>query len=296
MGSGLRRASFAIISLVAGLCACGHDLDALRAGTGSRDGAGAGASGASAGSGGADPSVSRACEPCDPPTAAAMQLGLRSCCRGFGDDECGLTFGDGSLCLPRMIPGRPDSACSGVSANGSRLEGCCRPDARCGLSAGPLGLGCVAREEILAELGAGSAEAVACTYACEDDADCGVGTNDFVCTEDPRDTSRRICADGCQRDQDCRRIAGQVCALSNDFGTDTIRTVCRSPVGDVPPGDFCSAAEECVHGVCVRTPGSDPFCTALCRNDGDCESEACFSSRISRPSGSDTQAIDICGL
>jgi hypothetical protein len=297
--------------LVLLLCAagCKHDLDKLRRASddGLRDGGRGGDSGASgreappdaggeSGSDGGRVPVSDACEPCPEPSEQATRLGLRSCCRGLAEAECGLTFGGGNVCLPRDIPGQTDAACSGTTANGMRLEGCCRPDGRCGLLADATGLGCVAREQVLPGAGDESVEPIACRYECDADEDCNLLSGGFVCAEHPLD-GVRFCADECLRDQDCPEDLGLVCAFANDFGMDRVLAICRPAVGSVEPGEQCSRAEDCVHGVCLRVASGDPYCSQLCRSGVDCPADQrmCSGSNISRPSATgDALRFTIC--
>ncbi len=311
----MRRAMLLLAALLA-CCAlgCKHDLAALRSATSSgggvRDsgtpshlgtgGSGSGGQGGSAGAsdgGSGSGSVSpAACEPCPDQPDAGAALGLRACCRGTDGSECGLTFGMGQLCLQRMAPGQPSNACPSMGQGALSLDGCCRPDDRCGLDATGVELGCVAREEILVQIGAPRADPMACQYTCQTDDDCASATG-FVCAEDPKDSThkRRICVKQCLRDQDC--VKGLVCALGNDVAMDRVLAFCQPPVGNVAPGAYCSAAQDCVNGVCLQLQGMDPFCTQLCRNPADCPSgrNTCFASSINTPAKDAMQTFHICG-
>jgi hypothetical protein len=301
-----------VLALVAG---CTHDLKALRSkydtggvrdsgaqshlgdGGGSGPDAGTAGGGGSSGTGGKGALSPSACEPCADLPDAGAGVQLRTCCRGTGNKECGLTFGQGNLCLPRMSPGQMNSVCPAVHQAGMMLDGCCKPDARCGLDATGLGLGCVAREEILLQLGAAKADAVACQYDCATDADCASAPGGFVCTEDPADATHkhRICVNDCQRDQDC--IKGHVCALGRDVAMDRMIAFCQPPVGKAQPGAYCSGAQDCVNAVCLTLAGMPGFCTELCANDPDCPAERanCFVSTIQTPSKTGKQMFRICG-
>jgi hypothetical protein len=292
-------------AVLAGL-GCKHDLAALRSGrtqaTNLRDAgttthliidAGDGGSG----EGGALPGTSAgACEPCDAVTDAGVALGLRSCCRGAGNSECGLTFGQGGLCLPRMVPGAPSTECPAMRQGPANLDGCCRPDARCGLSGTMFDLGCVARDEIFPALGLPRAEAIPCEYECATDADCGVSGAGFVCTEDPKDAKhmRRICAKSCQRDPAC--LKGQICGLGNDLAMDRVLEFCQAPIGTVAPGEYCSAAQDCIHGVCLNFQGMDKVCSQLCLNKADCPvaQKNCDALSIQTVSKSKTLNFQVC--
>jgi hypothetical protein len=296
------------------LLACSHDLDKLTAKNGAVQDSGSGGKGGSGGkagkggsSGGGDqsdggggtgpdvPDAGPTCSPCDALTTTAKDLGLRECCRGATGDECGLTFADGTLCLPRMVPGQPNTTCPELRANATtRLDGCCRPDGRCGVSADGLGLGCVAREELGVALGGSMAQvAVSCEYTCAVDEDCDAVLPGYVCGESP-DHSQRLCLKGCKRDQDCPR--GDICGLSNDQAMDRVLAVCRQPIGEVEPGSFCSAAKDCIHGVCTKIPDGEPFCSKLCANVGDCgvDFNRCSMSGIPTPSGGASDKFSIC--
>jgi hypothetical protein len=293
------------LALLIAVVGCKHDLDKLRSGrsAGMADGGSGGSGGAGSstardagsedGAAGSEPPAD-ACEPCDELSSTAMQLALRSCCRGVGGGECGLTFGAGTLCLPGSVPGQPDSVCSGASAGGMRLAGCCRPDSRCGLDASETGLGCVAREIISEHLGDGSAEPAACRYECEDDAECNTVAGGFVCTADPAGGAR-FCAKDCARDADCAREFESVCAFASDPALNRVLAICRSSVGDVNPGDPCTAATDCVHGVCLAANRA-PYCTDFCRSNADCADDrpTCFAANIPRPDGGTVQSFSIC--
>jgi hypothetical protein len=291
--------------------ACKHDLDALQSEVGQtaplrdggvpkggRNGGGIGSAGSAgrasaAGTGGSAEPAPSACEPCERLSAPATQLGLRSCCRGATNAECGLTFRDGTLCLPRAVAGQPDTECGSANSGDMKLEGCCRPDGRCGVAATVFGLGCVARDELPANLG-GATQSKACTYECEVDADCNMGLSGLRCVENA-DRDGRYCAVECERNQDCKQL-GHVCALTNDVGMDRVLAVCRPPVGSAAPGEFCSAATDCVNGVCLAIQGQTPYCSQLCRNKPDCPagSAACFQSNIQSPVTQRPQPFSIC--
>jgi hypothetical protein len=303
--------------------ACTHDLDKLRSdrssglrdagpsgsgsgGSGGRSNVGDGGGGSggrgdagtdAGGEGGSGGSEAPAdtCEPCPELSSTATELELRSCCRGVGASECGFTFGASTLCLPGSVPGQADAACSGVTAGGMQLDGCCRPDGRCGLDATATGLGCVAREVISEHLGAGTAAAVACRYECETDAECNVVPGGFVCAEDPAG-DERFCANECSRDRDCPTELEQVCAFANDFAMNRVLAICRPAVGGVEPGSVCEAAEDCVHGVCLAVTNREPYCTEFCRTHADCADDrpTCFESNIARPDGGTAQEFSIC--
>jgi hypothetical protein len=192
-----------------------------------------------------------------------------------------------------MIPGHPDAACAAASSGDMRLEGCCRPDGRCGLAGSALGLGCVAKDELPASLG-GSSEPVYCTYECEADTDCNEVLPGLRCVENAA-RDGRYCASECERNQDCAR-KGEVCAFANDVGMDRVLAICREPVGDAEPGDFCSAATDCVHGVCLRVGTAPAYCSQLCKNRPDCptESSGCIRSNIPSPVTERLQPFSIC--
>jgi hypothetical protein len=226
---------------------------------------------------------------------AASALSLRSCCRGVTNNECGLTFAQGSLCLARMAPGQPDPACEDTRAAGMDLAGCCRPDGRCGVVASQFGLGCVALDDIPPAIG-GSDQPVPCQFECTVDSDCSGISGGFVCAEN-RTHTERLCADDCRRDEDCAGINGAVCALSVDLAMNRVLAICQPPLGDVLPGGFCTAPNDCVHGACVQLTGGDPYCSQLCRNNGDCPSAYpdCYPEQIPSPNGGRVDEFTICG-
>lgn len=300
------------LALAVALVACKHDLEPLQSGlVGGKvpaplrdsgppqpmnagrdaDGGVAGASGrvSTAGAGGTGSPAADSCEPCDRLSAAATQVGLRSCCRGTTNEECGLTFGEGAVCLNRMVPGKSDPDCSAMMVGGMQLAGCCRPDGRCGVVAAPLGLGCLARDELPRAIG-GSAEPVFCNAECATDGDCEGTPTTNRCSEND-DRSARYCAVECARDRDCPR--GLICALTNDVEMDRVLAVCRPPVGDQVFGEFCSAATDCVSGVCLMIEQQEPYCSRLCRNPTDCP-EVCFESTIPSPRTGQLQSFSIC--
>jgi hypothetical protein len=311
----LRPTALAALSALCALAvSCSHELDALRAErdeAGLRAGSGAGRSGSGAGgtsgegpdagvvpdaggsgsggsgAGGNGGASAGVCEPCPELSMQADTLGLRACCRGATDLECGLTFGQGTLCLPRDVPDQANDVCPEARMGQIALDGCCRPDGRCGVLADKVGLGCAAREEILPALGLDAPPPIACKFGCDTDADCGGLPGGFVCVETPGDRSNRFCADDCARDRDCPR--GLICALSNDIAMDRVIAVCQPPLGMGEPGADCGSANDCVNGVCTRLKTSPTtFCTELCGTVADCgaaTAKRCLSSDISSPSG-----------
>lgn len=298
----------AVSSCLALAAACSHDLDAVKSernllrDAGPRGGSGdtgkpagsGGKGGSSSGSGGGEVDAGPTCGPCPELGPMAATLGLRDCCRGTVGDECGITIGDGTLCLPRMVPGQTNASCDELRIGGMRLPGCCRPDGRCGVVADGLGLGCVARDEIVPALGGTAPEPLPCEYTCATDDDCSAVLEDLVCAES-RDRSKRTCARVCKRNQECPRL--QICGLSNDVEMDRVLAICQPPIGEGDPGDFCSSADDCVHGVCtVLRVGGDPFCTQLCRNAAECGTEfkSCKQSGVPTPSGNSRENFDIC--
>ena len=241
-----------------------------------------------------------ACEPCDDVPDAAAPFMLRSCCRGVSNRECGLTVGDGTLCLARMVPGQSDTACASVrQPSGTQLDGCCRPDGRCGLQADAFQLGCVARDEILPALGALRAEPVPCDYECTVDSDCAAAAGHFVCAEDPKDDTRkhRICVNDCRHDLDCPK--DQVCAIANDLGMNRVLAFCQAPIGMGEPGDRCASPLDCAHGVCLRFPNNpNSLCSRFCTGGAECPAKlpACVEGYIDRPDGGPQQTFQTCQL
>jgi hypothetical protein len=124
------------------------------------------------------------------------------------------------------------------------------------------------------------------------DSDCNDVLPGYTCGETP-DHSTRLCLKACKRDQDCQR--GEICGLSNDNAMDRVLTVCRAPIGDVEPGQFCSAAKDCVHGVCIT---ADTTCSKPCANVGECGTpfKTCSASKIPTPSGGSQTTFNICRL
>jgi hypothetical protein len=159
-------------------------------------------------------------------------------------------------------------------------------------------LGCVARDEILPALGAPRSEVIPCVYECSTDADCAGVAGGFICTEDPKDTThmRRICLNGCMRDQDCPK--GQICTLGNDIAMDEIRAYCKAPLGTGAVGEYCSAPRDCIHGICLQFKGMPSYCSALCSNDPDCPDARpnCFPTTIDTPSKASKDNFNVCGL
>jgi hypothetical protein len=150
------------------------------------------------------------------------------------------------------------------------LAGCCRPDGRCGVVANGLGLGCVAREELAPVSGGTPPNAIACEYTCEVDDDCRSVFRGRFCAEN-LDHTKRICTEGCQRDADCPKGQGLLCGFAIDKGMSRVLAICRTPVGDLAPGDECSRAEDCLHGICNRRAVGAPYCSQFCRLEADCK-------------------------
>lgn len=288
-----------VVALVVALLssvACSHDIDALKSraqgsggagdlrGTGGRrpislpKDAGAGGSDAetdgglkpdagdaSSGSGGSG--AADRCLPCDVLTAEAKDLGLESCCRGPFNRECGLRSPITDECLPLLVPGMPSPTCLPVA--GVRLDGCCRPDARCGVDATDTGLGCVEPRQVTSD--AMASDGTGCTgdYSCTTDADCAGASGDSVCAvRSPG--GQGFCVDVCQRDQDC--LSDQVCALTQDYASMRVVASCMPAVGAAKPGETCSTPNDCDHGLC-RPGMSSSVCTLVCATAKDCPSE-----------------------
>ncbi|MFI5306658.1 MAG: hypothetical protein ACHQ53_04850 [Polyangiales bacterium] len=276
------------------LCACAlgcrHDLNALRSGGGKTSGLrdsgtpaklmdsgveDAGDAGGHGDGGTAGAPSPAACEPCDPLPDAGM-IALRSCCLGLLNRQCGLTFGGGGVCLQRDVPGQADTECPGATARQMKLDGCCRPDGRCGLNAPNYGVGCGAREELLVQLGSATASAASCKYDCTTDADCSA-VSGYSCAEDPTDSTHKkhICVKTCHRDMECAK--DQVCAPQSDMQMGgRILAFCQAPVGSMMVNDPCAIPGDCAQHLCIRvSPGSpDGYCSQLCVTKADCPSTA----------------------
>lgn len=289
---------------------CSHDLAKLRSGlskTTIRDAGGgkgtahfpdAGQAGQDGGAEAGTDSGTGAgrCEPCPELPDAGPDIALRSCCLGVTGDQCGLTSGLGMLCLARNVPGQPNSACPGARFAGNMIEGCCRADGRCGVSATSLELGCVARDEVLPVLGIARGEAVACSYTCNADSDCASAPG-FVCAEDPSDPSqtRHICVKSCQRDQNCAKT--EVCGLRNDHANDRVLAFCQAPIGSGLFGDTCGLPTDCGHGICLMYKSGDKpsACGQLCQTDNDCPTDVhCVTVGIRRPKSTGMQNFHVC--
>ena len=294
-------AGVTLASLALAIAGCKHDLDQLskdhdkllpeagssgKAGGSSGKGGSAGAGrGGSSGSGGTagsnmpDGGSGLPCDPCEELSPAAKALGLRSCCYGVPAKECGLTVGDGKVCLPRTVPGQPNETCGEIRILGTPRMGCCRPDARCGVLAENLGLGCVAREELapLVADGGPAPMPIACEYTCKVDGDCSGVPKDVICAE-PAEGTQRTCVATCQSDGDCPG-KDEVCSLTPDVGMNRWQNICTAPQGDAVPGEACARIEDCSHFVCVRPsapdaglPAAPAYCSQLCRSPSDCPS------------------------
>lgn len=285
----MRTVSQILCALLLGLCACKHDIDALKAergtagttggsggragsggssGTGGSSGADAGDAGGTGGSGGSG----GMCGPCDMPDARDGGvdggldggLTLEACCRG--PRECGLKFPNRDLCLPRDAEGKKDSACpSSEGPGGGTLEGCCRTDARCGIYAEESGLGCVARDQVNE-----TEEPIFCDYECDADTDCGPEAASLVCAEQS-DESRK-CVVECTADRDC--FGPQGCALSNDLRDNRVIAVCKASLPTaVEPGEVCNDTQVlCRSRICIKdAPGAaQGTCSEFCTKDDDC--------------------------
>lgn len=151
-----RLAAFCVwVSMSAlGACTESHDVEAPDAAGSGQEGSrgGRGGTGGSGGSGNSANSVS-----CDKQCAASMVLGVAvpACCTD--DNKCGLDLsglGIGEGCAEMNAVGSANAACPAVNLLGFYpLEGCCRPDGKCGVLDTFAGLGCTT---------AGAAEGMTC--------------------------------------------------------------------------------------------------------------------------------------
>ena len=77
----------------------------------------------------------------------ALPICYTSCCTD--DDKCGASFG-ANTCYELHQTGVANATCPNEKYLGwADITGCCKPDGRCGVDAKDIGLGCVAREEVL---------------------------------------------------------------------------------------------------------------------------------------------------
>ena len=311
-----------VVLLVSPVWGCKHDLDALLKDTVAEPGRGASGSGSggassdedggvdtggSSGSDGAGGSggsgVSQPVDKCNCPALSSEleDKGIENCCRGIAQRDCGLTFGGKALCLPTKVPGRAQDACPSENAGMLELEGCCRPDARCGFQTDGKVLGafgCIAREEIPKDFFSGvDTTPIACDFECETDADCNALAGSFVCTPNPKNGDQRICAKSCQRDADC--AGNRVCAFGVDLAMNRVNAFCQSPIGPLTAGEVCTNAAECNTGVCqvIDTKNTDlgGLCSQLCINDRDCiVGPSCDPQGMRRPMGDEVQEFRVC--
>jgi hypothetical protein len=159
------------------LGACGDDTTkaAKDAGTDSGPTAGKGGGGGGGTGGTAPEAIMCGTTKCDPPEIAVPDGGLmfggmtvspaliamfgvgpENCCAGAKQDICGVTQSmlimDGT-CLERTQAGRTskETECPGSTTSimgfDLPLTGCCRPDNKCGIDLGILGVGCLERTE-----------------------------------------------------------------------------------------------------------------------------------------------------
>lgn len=312
MTCALRVLALIAVSLAA-VAGCTHDLDALRTGSGSGSGgaggtdssgtggtdaggtggAGSGSGGADGGSGGVGgtaPSID-ACEPCASLPNIGEQLGITRCCRGVGNQECGVSLDDGVACIAPMIEGIADTSCPDAQGPmDTMLPGCCRPDGYCGLALDQSDLGCI-RRDAFADTALGGGEPIMCRYACNGDSDCREIAG-YVCVEDQADPdpAPQFCAHVCDHDGDCE--AGLVCAITNNDEADRVDSYCQPPLGSLGPGSVCDSPTDCKHGLCasVGSTAGRNTCAELCGGPEDCPSDRpeCFPARILIPSRKDT--------
>jgi hypothetical protein len=74
-----------------------------------------------------------------------------ACCDLDSDMMCGAMLDDGCEALHQK--GEPSPSCPGtISAVGTELQGCCRPDGRCGVLS-QIGFGCVERSDLNPSVG-----------------------------------------------------------------------------------------------------------------------------------------------
>lgn len=145
-------------------------------GKGGSSSAGKGGS-SSAGKGGSAAAVTCGGETCKVNgTLAMLNPAAKACCTK-DDDKCGQVNSAGD-CLLNDAPGTPDSKCPDVevSIGGTKYPqaGCCTPKGQCGGNFMAVGFGCVARENLQADMG-GPLEAISCGGAGDNDAGTDAG-------------------------------------------------------------------------------------------------------------------------
>jgi len=172
------------------LPACGDDDDdapAENAGSGGNSGkggeggkaGGGGKSGNGAGKGGTGgnkAAVECGGEACKVNSTLAMiNPAAKACCTA--DDKCGQLNSAGT-CLLNAAPGEPDTKCPDVVVKLGTMEypqaGCCTPKGQCGGKFETVGYGCVARGELLMDMG-GPLESIACGAGEDSDAGADAG-------------------------------------------------------------------------------------------------------------------------
>ena len=144
-----------------------------------------------------------------------------------------------------------------------------------------------------------------CTTTCVDNQDCADAgaPGGFICTDFRLNSDTvRMCAEGCPNDDSCVRN-NHLCALSRNVTDDRFEFICRSSMGDDPPGTDCSQTINCDHGIClIRRQNNmvvEQVCTLPCITDADCPVEpanpwVCGDATIARPSSSTSQTLRVC--
>ncbi len=201
-------------------------------------------------------------------------------------DDCGagnrcVTIDGADVCIPDWTACATDCECpDGLAcmpaANHPDVHYGCRPERRDGR---PVGAECTPNEGQCAT-GTCLARTGRCVRWCAAAAECG-GTSicdaGTLCVE-LSGVEQPICANACTADADCPRHAGlgpddpaELCRYRPNADMTANVGVCDWPNADgAALGELCDGGADCAHGLCLRFPNADNYCTKGCDAVEDC--------------------------
>ncbi len=232
-------------------------------------------------------SQSEGCDGRCVPGDAGMGLNGAACER---DTDCESLF-----CANLLGESQCLSPCQGGAGTCFADEICAAPEGACGVCVtegifsepANMGEGCAANEECVTGLCLTEATDPYCSATCEDDGDCPSSfhclPDEGVCARGRRSDVGQVCSSNgdcvlgmfCASngsDQWCTRFCSEEmpCPENNDCTPVGDQSVCTPTLTGT--GDACSAAEQCVSGVCEGVgAGGETLCTRFCTSDAPCE-------------------------